>query len=441
MTSPLVPRGYEPKPIDFILFEDKSTDENELRRGLKAAEQVVKLRDRGFTIVLDPVTEVTSNEAFVKCLNRAESATGKARIVCLDLDLTKTGLAMDHVNASYAEQGLDTADTDDECAGGWLLARCVMRSGHPRQLLLFASERRAEDLIKKRARQIQATVPSPSPFDVLPGGLRSSETQPDYLVLAVEKWLRFYGHPLSRLHPRGCENWFVSSGYPRESNPFPHQWTARLPSYRTYVDFLEEYLAAVLQVPEFQSREFYAALDMAKKEQLHEYLKSLVGGCAACCVGSGRRLEWRHLPVLAAACAPPPGSWVLSQELLEMDSRQILGGTGDQDKLFFRRLVGDYPEKGWLQQLLASRTDEDVSVLESCMTVEDGCALKVKYETEALSVLAKNFSGGVADGVRPAHDSSGILFDLHQFLQQFGGRVELGDKSILLGLDRKGAGA
>lgn len=414
-------------------FEDQRLEQAALSSIAVEVVNELGLARRGIELTVETITRIGSDshdssqavDAMRACLTQATLANADANILFVDLVLTDHGLTPDDQLSIYNATvpfalalPVDAALLDKARCGGYALAWKAFCSDGVKNLLVIATGAHADNAVRNQLERFQgqARTEGYNPnLKYYPEGdsisTASEQDKKRYITKAIKKWLAFFWHPRARIHPEDSVAWFDE----KRGTTIPHNF-ASVTDQTAYRRVVCDYLAAVLQISVVDALSGYNALSTNEKSSLHEYLKALVGSAAACHCGKGWRLQWRHLALLAAACAPSPGTWIFTDGFPWNADNSILPvGTGTCDKPLLDCLVGTQSDdaKGAFSVLLADKHDPNLSRLDTITTSNGLCKIKVTYDT---CELKRNFDNGVTNRTRPTNDCSGALWDLNSFL-------------------------
>ena len=419
--------------LHLHVFEDQYVDCQQVVCATEAVSARLALQRKGINFQVAPITRVVSVTTLDSCVSEAKGLLTDGHILFVDLDLCGESLTVEqavtaHDDVVPSQLALTRSpDADRRKAGGYLLAWCVLSAGGRCNLLVIASSQEAARPIHRKVAAIRESVPAhleSVPHMITPDSFAQLDDngREYYIEEAVREWLQRHWCPLARIHPNGSEQWF---GFPAPTMPHTFAGAAVSPDYANEV---KHYIACAMQLNDAVVHAWYDGLARLQRESLHEYLLCLVGSCAAChnARREGRRLQWRHMPLLAAASAPAPGpSMVIGADILSSGSASILPVLdAAYDGELLHILVGDLGgTTGVLPQLLTDKNDPLLSRFVRCSVVENGCDIVVDYDLESLKCT---FEGSVATGTPPVeHDSAEALFRLHTFLGDHGGSVNV----------------
>ena len=427
-------------------FDDQRLDEAQISALAIQVSNEMSLTLKGIILTVENIVRIgndegdaTSAEAAMRsCLAQATLANADPNILFVDLVLTDHGLPLatqisiyNSVVSSALALSARSNILDQARCGGYALAWNAFHSAGHKNLMVIATGAHAEDAAVNHLGQVGAAATAAghaATISYYAEGDSISNAAPEdrkrYIKRAVEKWLGKFWSPRARLHPEGSTAWFDGT-----RTAIPHNFSDITTDYQRVVC---DYLAAVLQISVEEAVNGYNALSDEHKCPLHEYLKALVGHCAACHSGKGGRLQWRHLPLLAAVCAPPPGAWIFTNDFPWRACDSILpAGTGGCDESLLDCLIGKQSDevKGAFSVLLTDKDDTSLSRLDAITTSNGHCEIKVTYDTGELKA---NFDNGIIHETRPTNDCSGILWELHQLLAVHGRGVRVNREHIIL---------
>ena len=427
-------------------FDDQRLDETQIGYLTNQVSDEMRLTLKDIVLTVETIVRIgndegdaTSAEAAMKaCLTQAALTNLDPNILFVDLVLTDHGLPLAtqiNIYNSVVSTALALSSRsnilDQARCGGYALAWNAFRSAGHKNLMVIATGAHAEDAAMNHLGRVRAEAAGAghaATISYYAEGDSISNANPDdrkrYIKRAVEKWLGMFWSPRARLHPEGSIAWFDGT-----RTAIPHNFSDITTAYQGVVC---DYLAAVLQIPVAEAVGGYTALCKEHKRFLHEYLKAVVGNDAACHCGRGGRLQWRHLPLLAVVCAPPPGAWIFTDDFPWPASDSILpAGTGGCDTSLLDCLIGKQSDevKGAFTVLLTDKDDTSLSRLHAIPTSNGHCEIKVTYDTEELKT---NFDNGIAYRTRPTNDCSGILWELHQLLAAHGRGISVNREHIIL---------
>jgi len=427
-------------------FDDQRLDEAQIGALTSQVSDEMRLTLKDIVLTVENIVRIGNDEsdatsaevAMRACLAQATLTNLDPNILFVDLVLTDHGLQLatqiDIYNSVVSTDLALSARSnilDKARCGGYALAWNAFRAAGHKNLMVIATGAHAEDaavnhLGRVRAEAIvaghAATISYYAEGDSISNA--NPEDRKRYIKRAVEKWLGMFWSPRARLHPEGSNAWFDGT-----RTSIPHNFSDITTAYQRVVC---DYLAAVLQIPVAEAVNGYTALSEEHKPSLHEYLKAVVGNDAACHRGRGGRLQWRHLPLLAAVCAPAPGAWIFTNDFPWRACDSILpAGTGGCDESLLDCLIGKQSDevKGAFSVLLTDKDDTSLSRLDAITSSNGHCEIKVTYGTEELKT---NFDNGITLSTRPTNDCSGILWDLHHFLAAHGRGVRVNMERIIL---------
>lgn len=424
--------------IVIHVFDDRSVDIEELRNLVASVASQLKLTAKGIDVCVFPPTQITDIMTLQACCREADEAVKDGHIFFVDLCLASRDLSEKVLVSEHRRQipdpdlVLDWSDSDlSRTAGGLLLAWHVLTTAGSQNLLVFASGQSSEDFTAERVAEMRGLMNGRNaavPYNWARDNFArvSRERKEDYLKEKISVWLAHFFNPLERIHPKDSELWF-SSVHPTMNHTFAHQ------GY-DYIRTLVHYLSCALQVEENRVRAWYMSLGEQIKVELHEYVLCIVGASAACHNDdrAGRRLQWRHLPFLATASAPAPGSLILNDTICGNAASVLRPDAANCDGDLLKLLVGDAEgmNNGVLPHILVDDNTPTVSRLVSCTFENDGCAIEVDYDTTALET---NFNECLAkQSEQNDHDSANALFRLQSFLQKHGVEVKVLPQKIII---------
>lgn len=424
--------------LKILIFEDELLHTGDFQNAITRVALDHGLQNKGIALQVDePIVQVTSVPTLEQNLTRVRSECDGARIVFVDLLLTREGLttaqALDLHNAKLPKTlHVKATDADASKTGGYLLAWEALLSTCQKLLIVFATSQESEDSIRLKMEQMSKTAGRWKKYDVVRGSLAYKEKRASYLHDAVGKWLAAFCNARCRLFPAHAENWFGHGVIP------PHNWIKVTDGNRAeYRRLICEYLSNVLNLAENDVYTSWNNLNEVdeEKKHLHDFLKGFVGSCASAYKGIGQRLRWKHLLLVANACAPAPGSWRFSDLFSGTDDFVLneMSTNGSEDVVLLDLLVGDVDGRqvGLFPLLLADKNNPEASTLK-CATANAGL-LKVKLTFE-VATLKRNFDECKMKQAPLSHDVSGPLYKVHRFLEMHGGSAEVdtNENAILL---------
>ena len=416
--------------IEIIIIEDSLINERDCQLATEAAEAELHLSRQKIALKWAHFERITSSAVLEEACEYIRCGASGPRIIVADLDLTNEGLSADAGFSTYNRLKNSAVPNLPEreklLAGGLIAVMKAFEADSAQQLVCVATNRGATDLVTEQIVTLRTQLGKWGKWERLNGGLDRPTKRTQYLVSAIRAWISAFGCPRARLWPDACKGWFHEL-----HSTVPHDY-GKILAPEEYGRAIVGYFSRVLQVSESVISAQWSALPEEKRRHIHNYLKGFVGAHAAAHVGSGYHLRWSHLPLLAAASAPPPSFWSFDSPSLECCSVDILPPEHhSEESTMLDRLVGPAAEHcvGVFPALLSDAAsppssqlkgfsiDAQSFALELCFDISKGALgrqpLKDKFET------AKKMKSA------PGGSSSNALFNAWQFFDPLAIDVDL----------------